>query len=626
MATELAQAYVQILPTTKGIKGQLESQLGGEASKAGDSAGGILGGGLAKKALAIIAAAGIGKKIVDGISAAVKEGGSLEQSIGGIETLFKDSSDKVINNAKKAFSTAGMSANEYMENVTSFSASLLQGLGGDTSKAAEVADMAMVDMSDNANKMGTSMESIQTAYQGFAKQNYTMLDNLKLGYGGTKSEMERLLSDAQELTGVEYNIDNLSDVYEAIHVIQGELDITGTTAKEASTTLQGSFSAMQASWTNLLGYMATGEDLTEPLNNLVSTASTFLFGNLLPMIGNVLSALPGAIKTLFTTAGPELITQGQTLIPQLVQGMTSSIPELLTAGQGAVSNLLDTITAKLPDVLSKGEEIIGNISDGFWQKIPVFITKAGEMISKLLSFILQNLPKIVESGANILLKIVSGFVQNIPQIIDAVRNMLGNIVTTIGSHLPEILQKGVEIVGKLVAGIIKMIPDIAKAIPKIIDAIENPIANVDWISLGKNIIQGIVNGIKNAASTLLTALKNLASQALNAAKEALKIHSPSVAFEDEIGEQIPPGMAKGIINKNNVVRKAIQDISKDALSAAKLDFSTSSNVSSYKYAGQTAEIRDDERLANLIVDALGRSGLAFKANDREVARLIRRYA
>lgn len=625
MASELAQAYVQILPTTKGIKGQLESQLGGEAGKAGDSAGGILGGGLAKKALAIIAAAGIGKKIVDGISAAVKEGGSLEQSIGGIETLFKNSSDKVINNAKKAFSTAGMSANEYMENVTSFSASLLQGLGGDTSKAAEVADMAMVDMSDNANKMGTSMESIQTAYQGFAKQNYTMLDNLKLGYGGTKSEMERLLSDAQELTGVEYNIDNLSDVYEAIHVIQGELDITGTTAREASTTLQGSFSAMQASWTNLLGYMATGEDLTEPLNNLVSTASTFLFGNLLPMIGNVVSALPGAIKTVLTTAGPELMAQGQELIPQLITGIMTKVPELLSAGQDALDNLMATITANFPGVLSKGEEIIGNITDGFWQKVPVLITKAGDMISKLLAFILQNLPLIIESGANILLKLVSGFVKNIPQMVDAAGNMLGQIVTTVGSHLPEMLQKGIEIVGKIIAGIIKMIPDIVKAIPKIVDAIRNPISNVDWLSLGVNIIKGIISGIKSMASTLLQALKDLAKQALNSAKEALKIHSPSKAFEDEVGEMIPAGMAEGILGKSNMVRRSIDAISRDALNTAKLDLKTTMNMSGY-VASNSYNSVNDERMAKIFVEALAKSGLAFKADEREVARLVRRYA
>ena len=231
MATELAQAYVQILPTTKGIAGQLSSQLGGEAGKAGDSAGKLLGGSLVSKVIAVVAAAQIGKKIVEGISASMREGAALEQSIGGIETLFKNSSDKVIENAKNAFSTAGMSANEYMENVTSFSASLLQGLSGDTEKAADIADMEMKDMSDNSNKMGTAMESIQMAYQGFAKQNYTMLDNLKLGYGGTKTEMERLLADAQAITGVKYDINNLSDVYSAIHVIQGELYNTGTTAK-----------------------------------------------------------------------------------------------------------------------------------------------------------------------------------------------------------------------------------------------------------------------------------------------------------------------------------------------------------------------------------------------------------
>lgn len=224
--TELAKAYVQIVPSAKGIKGKISEELGGEANSAGKSAGLSI----ASAIKGAIAAAGIGTAL----KAAIGEGANLQQSLGGIETLFKDSADKVIESAKNAYKTAGMSANEYMETVTSFSASLLQGLAGDTNKAADVADMALTDMSDNANKMGTSMEMIQNAYQGFAKQNYTMLDNLKLGYGGTKTEMQRLLADAQKLTGVKYNLDNLSDVYEAIHVIQEDMGIMGTTAEEAS--------------------------------------------------------------------------------------------------------------------------------------------------------------------------------------------------------------------------------------------------------------------------------------------------------------------------------------------------------------------------------------------------------
>ena len=287
MATEIAQAYVQLIPSARGITGKIQSILNPEASAAGQSAGQSLGSSLVGVMTKVIAAAGIGKAL----SAAISEGAALQQSLGGIETLFKGSADKVKGYANEAYQTTGLSANAYMENVTGFSASLVQSLGGDTNKAAETANMAMIDMSDNANKMGTSMESIQMAYQGFAKQNYTMLDNLKLGYGGTKQEMQRLLADAEKLTGVKYDINNLSDVYNAIHAIQENLDITGTTAKEAASTFTGSFQAMKASAQNVLGKLALGENILPSLNALLETTSTFLFNNFLPMVGNIFSGL-----------------------------------------------------------------------------------------------------------------------------------------------------------------------------------------------------------------------------------------------------------------------------------------------------------------------------------------------
>lgn len=287
MATEIAQAYVQLIPSARGITGKIQSILDPEASAAGQSAGQSLGSSLVSVMTKVIAAAGIGKAF----SAAISEGAALQQSLGGIETLFKGSADKVKGYANEAYRTTGLSANAYMENVTGFSASLLQSLGGDTDKAAETANMAMIDMSDNANKMGTSMESIQMAYQGFAKQNYTMLDNLKLGYGGTKQEMQRLLADAEKLTGVKYDINNLSDVYNAIHAIQENLDITGTTAKEAASTFSGSFESMKAAAQNVLGKLALGENILPSLHALLKTTSTFLFDNFLPMVGNIFSGL-----------------------------------------------------------------------------------------------------------------------------------------------------------------------------------------------------------------------------------------------------------------------------------------------------------------------------------------------
>ena len=358
MATELGKAYVQIIPSAKGISGMIQKEMGGEVASAGVSAGESLGSKMMGAVSGVIAAAGIGQAI----GASITEGAALQQSLGGVETLFKDSADKVKGFANEAYKTTGLSANAYMENVTGFSASLLQSLGGDTDKAAETANMAMIDMSDNANKMGTSMESIQLAYQGFAKQNYTMLDNLKLGYGGTKQEMQRLLSDAEKLTGVKYDMNNLSDVYSAIHAIQENLDITGTTAREAATTFTGSFESMKAAAQNVLGKLSLGEDIQPALQALMETTSTFLFGNLIPMIGNILKQIPnlilGGIKGVFSgifgeglgsIMGGIVTALGTAFLAfkafSAVSGMLSGIPAVLTTIKTAVTGLFTAMSA-----------------------------------------------------------------------------------------------------------------------------------------------------------------------------------------------------------------------------------------------------------------------------------------
>ncbi|CWH13051.1 PblA [Streptococcus pneumoniae] len=358
MATELGKAYVQIIPSAKGISGMIQKEMGGEVASAGVSAGESLGSKMMGAVSGVIAAAGIGKAI----GASINEGAALQQSLGGVETLFKDSADKVKGFANEAYKTTGLSANAYMENVTGFSASLLQSLGGDTDKAAETANMAMIDMSDNANKMGTSMESIQLAYQGFAKQNYTMLDNLKLGYGGTKQEMQRLLADAEKLTGVKYDINNLSDVYSAIHTIQENLDITGTTAREAATTFTGSFESMKSAAQNVLGKLSLGEDIQPALQALMETTSTFLFGNLIPMIGNILKQIPililGGIKGVFSgifgeglgsIMGSIVTALGSAFLAfkafSTVSVLLSGIPAVLTTIKTAVTGLFTVMSA-----------------------------------------------------------------------------------------------------------------------------------------------------------------------------------------------------------------------------------------------------------------------------------------
>ena len=382
MSTELGKAYVQIVPSAEGIKGQITEALGGEADAAGKSAGLNIAGAIK----GAIAAAGIGTAI----KAALNEGAALQQSVGGVETLFKDSADTVKRYADEAFSSAGLSANEYMETVTGFSASLLQSMGGDTEAAAEAANKAIIAMSDNANKMGTDMSSIQTAYQGFAKQNYTMLDNLKLGYGGTKQEMERLLADATALSGVEYNIDSLADVYEAIGVIQDKLDITGTTANEAATTFSGSLAAMKSAATNLLGKLTLGEDIRPSLDALGETVFTFISGNLVPMVGNIIRSLPQALGGAVNMAVEGL------------QMMASNAGDLLEFGIGLADSIASGISENLPTVVSA----IVNV------------------VTTLGSKILENLPRIFESGIKIVLEIAKGLIQAIPQLVAAVPELI----------------------------------------------------------------------------------------------------------------------------------------------------------------------------------------------------------
>ena len=387
MATNLGKAYVQIMPSAQGISGMISKELNGEVTSAGQSAGNRLMSSIKGAMLA----AGIGKLF----ASSLLEGGKLQQSLGGVETLFKQNADTVKQYANEAYKTTGLSANAYMETVTGFSASLLQSLGGDTAKAAKVANTAMVDMADNSNKMGTSMELIQNAYQGFAKQNYTMLDNLKLGYGGTKQEMQRLLADAQKLTGVKYDINNLSDVYEAIHVIQGELGITGTTAKEAATTLQGSFASMKASFTNLLGKLSLGQDIKPSLEALAKTTTTFLVGNFLPMVGNILKGIPtlligafsGLAEQLRGILGDEVVNKIQGYLTQ-VSGAVESFISVLT-GSMSKQDGIDLMKALGIDESTANTivNIAENIRTAFvniWESIKNVGMIVGEFIGDLL--------------------------------------------------------------------------------------------------------------------------------------------------------------------------------------------------------------------------------------------------
>ena len=616
MATELAKAYVQIIPSAVGIQGRIQKEIEPEADSAGSSFGGKMVGMIKK----VIATAAIGKAL----SASISEGAALEQSLGGIETLFKDSADKVKANAAKAYQTAGMSANDYMELTTSFSASLLSSLAGDTSKAADVADMAMVDMSDNANKMGTNMEDIKNAYQGFAKQNYTMLDNLKLGYGGTKSEMERLLADAQKISGVEYNIDNLSDVYSAIHVIQGQLDITGTTAKEAATTISGSFNQMKAAAKNVMGEIALGMDVGPALNELANTIITFATGNLLPAVWNVISALPSAIVTFVTALGPQLFAAVSGLIPQIASGITTGIPTLYQSAMQLMDQFNIGIQEQLPTLLQKGVDFISNIVNGILQNLPQVITMAGNVITYFVNTIISMLPTVLSAGARLLLRLVNGIINNLPQITQAAVTAIVRFVASIGQNLPQILQSGITIIAKLAAGLIRAIPNLVGQIPAIISAIVNAFTSQNWGSIGINIISGIASGLRSAAHMLWDAVKGVLGGFKENVLAFFGIHSPS-RWGAYVGEMIDIGIANGLIGKTTLVSNAAAELQK----SVKKPIGTSMDLAiSGKSSTESQNSTIAEKLEALLeylktTSRRGDGSIVINLNDREVARALR---
>ena len=578
---ELAKAYVQIVPSAEGIQGSISRIMGGEASSAGESAGTLLGTKLVGTLKKVIAAAGIGKMISDSLNL----GGALQQSIGGIETLFgaggrsieeyaksvgksvdavKDeyaslmqSQQTVFDNAAQAYRTVGLSANEYMEQTTSFAASLLSSVSKDTNAAAQLANMAMVDMADNANKMGTDMASIQNAYQGFAKQNYTMLDNLKLGYGGTQAEMQRLLTDAEKLSGVHYELGNLADMYSAIHIIQTDLDITGTTAKEAAITLTGSFAAMKAATQNVLGDWSTGADLTAPMQALADTARTFLQGNLLPMIGNVLAG-----------------------IPQLVYGL-------------------------VPEVLQTGTELVSSLAAGFAQGIPAFLSTA---LPQLLSFteeLRANAGQFVDAGLNCITQLLNGLIAGLPQLIAYVPDIIINIAGIINDNMPKILAQGVSIIVQLIAGIIQAVPALLANWQKILQAILSVISAINWLNIGKNILTSVANGVKSMGSSMLTAFKGGFSSALSWIKSL-----PAQAVK--WGKNLIKGFIKGLTGKGNVVSNAATAVTA-GISLAETASGKQDNWAASWASANTSLGSSAQTMAEIAIPAYTKSGSAAAA-------------
>ena len=470
----------------------------------------------------------VGAALVDLGKQSIQGFAEQEQLIGGVDTLFKENSAQVQQYANNAYKTAGLSANEYMETVTSFSASLLQSLGGDTKAAAEKADQAITDMSDNINKMGSDAQSVQNAYQGFAKANYTMLDNLKLGYGGTKEEMQRLLTDAEKISGIKYDISSYADIVDAIHVVQTEMGITGTTAKEAATTIEGSANSMKSAWSNLLTGMSNENlDLGDLVQNVVDSVGAFA-DNLIPRLQIVLPRFAEGLTQLVNGLAPYVGPAMEALLPSLMQGiggLVSGIVQALPAAVEAISAvipmLVEQLTILLPQIISAGVEIIAALASGIG----------------------ENLPALIPAAVDAVIEVASGLVANIDKVIIAAGQLIGGLAQGLIEAIPRLVYRLPEIISAIAAGLLKGLASIGM--------------------VGQQLVEGLWNGIKNAGQWLYDKLSGWVSNILGWIKGFLGIHSPSKVFADEIGKFIPPGITLGV---EQAMPRAMRDMG-DELSA-----------------------------------------------------------
>ena len=609
------------------------------------------------------------------VAMGVKSYAELEQNLGGVETLFGDSADKVVENAKRAYKTAGVSANEYMAGVTSFSASLLQSLGGDTEKAADVADMAFRDMSDNANKFGTDMASVQSAYQGFAKQNFTLLDNLKLGYGGTKTEMERLLSDAEKITGVKYDISNLNDIYQAIHVIQGELGVTGTTAEEAEETISGSVGMMKAAFDNFINGSGSPEDLAD--------AMTSMLKNVAKAISKLAPSILSGIVTLIQTLIPQVVTLLTSLIPQLLTAITNMINTLLTmitqnTTQLAatittlINQIIQFITTNLPLLLQMGITILLTLVQGITDSIPTLAEALPEVITTIINVIIENIPAVLEAAITLLMALVEAIPVIIEALVDALPTIIDTIINTLLDNLPMLLEACIKLFMALVEAIPKVVIELVKVLPtvvtstvktlwdnrgKILEAGKKMLLNIrdgivnnihelttkvkeipqkvkDWIGegldklhdVGDNFVKGIWQGISDGLGWIKSKLKEWVGNVVDFCKKILGIKSPSKVMADQVGKFMGEGVGEGFVDAMDDVEKQmaksipIDSLVNDVNSAMKgLNYGIQTSINPQVNPNITLD-QNYQLMASAMKDAL--STMEISLDDREVGKFV----
>jgi phage-related protein/predicted nucleic acid-binding Zn-ribbon protein len=529
------------------------SKLGGTLKTVGIAMGAVV-------TAAAAAAVSLGKAVVEAY-------GEYEQLVGGIDTLFKDSSASLQEYANNAYKTAGMSANDYMSTVTSFSASLISSLGGDTEAAVKYADMAITDMADNANKMGTDIGLIQNAYQGFAKQNYTMLDNLKLGYGGTKTEMERLLADAQAISGIEYDISSYADVVEAIHVIQESMGVAGATAAEAEHTIEGSMNSMKAAIDNLIvGFGNADADIEQLCNNVVDAFQDVLT-NITPVIENIIAALPTALNALLATVGellPTLLDTVVDLFSQVLNTILTMLPELIPVVINALMTIVNTLIENLPLLIDAAIQIVMSLVQGIGEALPTLIPVAVQAVITIVQSLIENLPMILDAALQLIMGLAEGLLAALPMLIEQLPAIILGLVDFFIGSIPQIIEVGVKLLIALVQNLPTIIVEIVKAVPQIIAGLVSAFGQGvgQLAEVGGNLVRGLWQGIQSLASWLWDKVSGWISSIWDGICDFFGIHSPS----DEmawVGEMLVKGLSGAIDSSGKDAVKSAQHMAED---------------------------------------------------------------
>ena len=628
----------------------------GNLDKSGEKAlklGDIIKGNLISEGI-IAGVKGLGKAIGAVGSAfinvgkqAVQSYAQYEQLVGGVDTLFGESSKKVQEYASNAYKTSGMSANQYMETVTSFSASLISSLDGDTAKASEVANRAIIDMSDNANKMGTDISMIQNAYQGFAKQNYTMLDNLKLGYGGTKAEMERLISEASQMTEVQKELGitvadgdmSFANIANAISVVQKNMGLMGTTASEASGTISGSTGSMQSAWQNLVTGIADDNANFEVLvDNLVTSivgkdGEGGFINNMLPRIQQALDGIVKMVVSLTDTLLPQIVVIGTDLITNLVSSIGANLPALLESANTIINTLISgivnllpqlipmavsiiltlttSILEMLPEILQAGITVLIELVKGISQALPELIPIMVRVVMDMVNILLDNIDVIIECGIVLLVALTDGIMNALPELMSRLPEIIIKIVSTLMQLSPQLMSASLRIIVSLATGLVKYIPEMISRIPQIIKSMVDAFKQgvTDFMNIGKNLIEGIWNGISDAGAWLKDKVSGFFGGVVDDIKGFFGIHSPSTLFENEIGKNLALGVGEGFSS-------TMSDVSADMQGAIPTEFDTNVNMN----ASSSSYGSNYDYLVTAFKEAL--KGVRVVMNNREMGAFI----